>query len=295
MRKCNIKVSMQYKNSIGVRLLIVLNNFFKRPVHPFNLEDEGKKTFAEWEFEQSDRLEKYYYPEFDLLKEIKDKIILDIGAGSGGKTTFYAISGGKRVIGIDTEEEFIIQARKFALSKNVKNIDFIVANAEKMPFQDASFDMCIMNDVFEHVSNPEIVLKEVNRVLKVNGKVLINSPPYFHPYGAHLTDLIGIPYVHLFFPESVLINAYKKLALNTQSPEKRINLRFGLVNNREQITYINKMTIARFEKIIFNQDQLKTILYKLIPLKKSLSYLLKTPFREFFTKMIVYVGEKYLI
>jgi ubiquinone/menaquinone biosynthesis C-methylase UbiE len=283
---------MEYKHSIGVEALIVLNKCFKRPIHPFNLEDEGKETFAEWEFEQSKRLNRYYLPEIDLLKEIQGKTILDIGAGSGGKTTFYALNGAKRLTGIDTEEGFIMQARDFASSKNARNIDFIVANAEAMPFQNASFDMCVMNDVFEHLSKPEVVLQEVNRVLKPHGKVFINSPPYFHPYGAHLTDVIGIPYVHLLFPEPVLINAYKKLALETKSAEKRINLRFGIVDNREQITYINKMTITRFEEILRNQGELKTILYKLIPLKRQGRFLLKTPFREFFTKMLVYAGEK---
>lgn len=285
-------MKMEYKSSIGVDVLIALNTWFKRPVHPFNLEDEGKKTFAEWEFEQSKRLNRYYLPEIDLLKEIQGKTILDIGAGSGGKTTFYALNGAKRLTGIDMEEGFISQARDFASSRNANNIDFIVANAEEMPFHDASFDMCVMNDVFEHLSKPEVVLKEVNRVLKPHGKVFINSPPYFHPYGAHLTDLIGIPYVHLLFPEPVLINAYKKLASETKSAEKRIDLRFGIVDNREQITYINKMTITRFEEIIRNQDRFKAILYKLIPLKNQVGFLLKTSFREFFTKMLVYVGEK---
>ena len=283
---------MEYRNSLGVESLIVLNRCFKRPIHPFNLEDEGKETFAEWEFKQSKRLNRYYLPEIDLLKEIQGKTILDIGAGSGGKTTFYALNGAKRLTGIDTEERFIMQARDFASSKNARNIDFIVANAEEMPFQNASFDMCVMNDVFEHLSKPEVVLKEVNRVLKPNGKVFINSPPYFHPYGAHLTDLIGIPYVHLLFPEPVLINAYKKLALETKSAEKRINLRFGIVDNREQITYINKMTITRFEEILRNQDRFKTILYKLIPLKYQVGFLLKTSLREFFTEMLVYAEEK---
>lgn len=285
-------MKMEYKSSISVEVLIALNKLFKKPVHPFNLEDEGEKTFAEWEFEQSRRLNDYYLPEIDFLKEIQSKTILDIGSGSGGKTTFYALSNAKKIIGIDTEERFIAQAKDFASCKNAKNIDFLVVNAERMPFENDSFDMCIMNDVFEHVSRPETVLKEVNRILRPNGRVFINSPPYFHPYGAHLSDLIGIPYVHLLFPEPVLINAYKKLALKTKSYEKRINLRFGIMENREQITYINKMTISRFEKIIHNQKQLKIVLYKLVPLKKPLGFLLKKPLREFFTRMIVYVGEK---
>jgi ubiquinone/menaquinone biosynthesis C-methylase UbiE len=282
----------KYKNSIGVETLILLNRFFKKPVHPFNLEDEGKKTFAEWGFEKAGRVNNYYLPEIDLFKEIQDKRILDMGAGSGGKTVYYALNGAEHVTGVDINKDFIKQATDFASSKNARNIEFICAGSDKMPFRDNYFDLCIMNDVIEHILNPEAVLSEIIRILKPQGKLFINSPPYFHPYGAHLSDLIGIPYVHLLFPEEVLINAYRRLALNTKSFEKRVNLRFGIVNNKERITYINRMTVSRFEKIMQNQKQLKTMNYKLIPLKDSGRFLLKTPFRELFTRMLVYVGQK---
>ncbi len=277
---------------IRTNLLLFLNGFFKKPIHPFNLEDEGIESFAEWEFKQSEKIPLYYAPEFNLLNEIKDKTVLDIGAGGGGKTVFYALNGAKKVIGIDIEEGFIAEAKQFAEKMHAENTDFRVENAEKTSFKENSFDICVMNDVFEHLSNPEKVLKEVHRILKNGGKVFINSPPYYHPYGAHLSDLIGIPYVHMLFPEPVLINAYKKLAKNTKSYEKRVNLRFGTVNGKEKITYINRMTVKRFEDIIKNRNPFNTALYKLIPLKSSLKFLLKTPLREMFVRMIVYVGVK---
>jgi ubiquinone/menaquinone biosynthesis C-methylase UbiE len=280
------------KMSIGTNLLFFLNKFFKKPVHPFNLEDEGIKTFAEWEFEQSQRIPLYYSPEFNLLEEIEGKTMLDIGAGGGGKSVFYALNGAKKVIGIDIEKGFIAQANEFARNKRAKNVEFLVQNAEETGFADNSFDICVMNDVFEHLANPEKVLSEVYRVLKKRGKIFINSPPYFHPYGAHLSDLIGVPYVHILFPEPVLINAYKELAKSTKSYEKRVNLRFGIINGEEHITYINRMTVKRFERIIKNKNPFKTKLYKLIPLKNSLRFMLKTPLREMFVRMVVYVGER---
>ncbi|HEY9094062.1 MAG TPA: class I SAM-dependent methyltransferase [Candidatus Cryosericum sp.] len=283
---------VQYKDSIGVEALVALNRCFRKPVHPFNLEDEGKETFAEWEFAQSARLPWYYQPEVDLMAELRDRVVLDVGAGGGGKTTFYALNGARHVTGIDTQKDFIEQARAFALSKGAQDIDFVVANAEHLPFADASFDVCVMNDVFEHLSKPEVVLTEVNRVLRPGGKVCINSPPYFHPYGAHLTDVIGIPYVHILFPEPVLINAYKKLALRTPSAGKRIGLRFGMVDGKEHITYINRMTVARFERITRSQLKFRTVLWKLVPLKRQGAVLLRTPLREYWTRMVVYVGEK---
>jgi len=286
------EVTYEPQKSIGVELLLILNKFFKKPTHPFNLEDAGIKTFAEWEFESADRVASYYAPEFDLFKEIQGKRVLDIGAGGGGKSVSYAVRGAKEVVGIDTVEEFIEQAKEFAKEKGVNNCEFVLENAEATHFDADSFDICIMNDVFEHLQNPEKVLQEVHRVLKTGGKVFINSPPYFHPYGAHLSDLIGIPYVHLLFPEPVLINAYKILALDTNSYEKRVNFRFGIVDGKEHITYINKMTIKRFEHILKNDNPFKVMLYKLIPLKKFLTFATKTPLREVSVKTIVFVGEK---
>ncbi len=278
---------------IGVKLLFALNKIFKRPIHPFNLEDAGIKTFAEWEFEQSSKISWYYSPEFNLLCEIAGKAVLDIGAGGGGKSVFYALNGAKKVVGIDIEKDFVKEAKAFAEKKNVCNTEFIVADACNMPFESETFDICVMNDVFEHLSEPEKVLKEVYRILKKGGKVFINSPPYFHPYGAHLSDLIGIPYVHILFPESVLIKAYKELAKNTKSYLKRVNLRFGIVEGKERITYINRMTIKRFEGIIRKENPFETELYKLIPLKTKLAFLTRVPIlREMFVRMIVYVGRK---
>ena len=56
-----------------------------------------------------------------------------------------------------------------------------------------------MNDAMEHVDEPEKVLDECYRILKKDGKVYLNFPPYNHPYGAHLSDAIGMPWVHVFF------------------------------------------------------------------------------------------------
>ena len=81
-------MNMEYKSSIGVEVLIALNKCFKRPIHPFNLEDEGKKTFAEWEFEQSKRLNNYYLPEIDLLKRYRAKPFLISELVVAGKPHF---------------------------------------------------------------------------------------------------------------------------------------------------------------------------------------------------------------
>jgi SAM-dependent methyltransferase len=49
-------------------------------------------------------------------------------------------------------------------------------NGDRFPFEDASFDSAMINQVFEHVFNPDEFLHEVNRILKPGGKLLLTVP-----------------------------------------------------------------------------------------------------------------------
>ena len=56
-----------------------------------------------------------------------------------------------------------------------KNVD-LVADITKLPLAGNQFDIAILTEVIEHLPHPEIVIKEVSRVLKKNGFILITSP-----------------------------------------------------------------------------------------------------------------------
>jgi SAM-dependent methyltransferase len=47
---------------------------------------------------------------------------------------------------------------------------------ERMPFEDRSFDTIISSDVLEHLWNPVEVMKDLARVLRPGGKVILNTP-----------------------------------------------------------------------------------------------------------------------
>ena len=51
-----------------------------------------------------------------------------------------------------------------------------IGSAENLPFANKSFDIVTMLEVIEHLDNPEKALKEIYRVLKRNGKVIISTP-----------------------------------------------------------------------------------------------------------------------
>ena len=170
---------------------------------------------------------------------------------------------------------------------------FKVEDAANMSFSDSSFDTIIMNDAMEHVAEPEKVLNEVYRVLKPGGKLYVNFPPYNHPFGAHLSDVIGIPWVHLFYSDKTLISAYKKLIKGLPDEKDRLSFRISQNENGEEyFSYINKMTIPRFKKYV-SETKFKCDYYAEIPLRKFLKPLSKIKFtKDCFTKMVVAVLSK---
>ena len=61
------------------------------------------------------------------------------------------------------------------LNRELKKADYFY-DGKKFPFGNAEFDSIVTNQVLEHVFNPDEFLSEINRVLKMNGKLLLTVP-----------------------------------------------------------------------------------------------------------------------
>ncbi len=280
--------------TISKNILKSINKLFPLPAHPFNLQNEGKQTYAQWQFERGLETIKFYLPYTTVEEMFKDKVVLDVGCGAAGKSLFYANQGAKTVYGIDPVASYKEEAETLAKEKGLEdNFKFIIGDAGNLPFEDNFFDTIILNDAMEHVDEPEKVLEECYRTLKKGGRVYINFPPYNHPYGAHLSDAIGMPWVHLFFSDATLIETYKDLVKDLPDGEKRINFRIGKDGSgKEYFSYINKMTIKRFNNII-EKTKFKPQYYNEAPLRNVVATLSKLPIlKEYFVKMAVFIGEK---
>ncbi len=281
-------------SKIGEKILMSINPIFPKQVHPFNLQLSKEKTYAEWEYENGEKTIKFYLDKFSEEEMFKDKEVLDFGCGAGGKSVYYATLGAKHVTGIDIVKHYEKDSQEFANKMNLEDkFSFKIADATKLPFDDESFDTAIMNDFMEHVNKPEEALKEALRILKKGGRIYLNFPPYSHPFGAHLSDAINMPWCHKFFSETTCINVYKELVKNLPDGKDRISFRFSKnEDGKEYISYINKMTIKRFNKIIKSLD-IKPYYYKETPFNKLVSPFAKIPcFREILNKNVVCVIQK---
>ncbi len=107
------------------------------------------------------------------MKKNRTTKILEIGCGQGFNTQMLAKNKKNDVIGIDLSKNDIKIAKK-----RYPTVHFEAMNAEKLKFLDNSFDKIYAMDVLEHVDSIQKVAKEISRVLKKKGILVVNIPFY---------------------------------------------------------------------------------------------------------------------
>ena len=126
---------------------------------------------------------KYSY-DFAIRKTIENinttSSALEIGCGTG--IISFGISDYiNKIIAIDISEKMIEVAKNKAVQQNIKNIEFKVADAYQLEYQDCSFDIVLLFNVLHIVKEPDTVLNEVYRVLKPKGVLLTATDCYAEP------------------------------------------------------------------------------------------------------------------
>ncbi len=107
------------------------------------------------------------------LDSIQGQCVLDVGCGNGDEGVFIAMYGAK-VSGFDLSSVGIANAIKLAEANGLADhCDFQVANAMDLPYQDAQFDVVVMNAVLHHLIKYPGVQEEVSRVLKPGGVLYV--------------------------------------------------------------------------------------------------------------------------
>jgi 2-polyprenyl-3-methyl-5-hydroxy-6-metoxy-1,4-benzoquinol methylase len=104
---------------------------------------------------------------------------LDVACGAGEVCMEIARQLGPegRVVGIDLSEAMIQKAKQEA-ARCRQSVQFEVANVYQLPFPDQSFDVVRAERLFQHLEDPEAALREMVRVTRTRGQLLLVDPDY---------------------------------------------------------------------------------------------------------------------
>jgi len=116
-----------------------------------------------------------------LLPELPGLRLLDAGCG-GGEYVRALVARGADALGIECTEEKLASARALPaeLSRRISCGDI-----QSTEFDAARFDAVLLNEVLEHVPDDAAGLREMHRVLRAGGALVVFSPNRLHPFETH--------------------------------------------------------------------------------------------------------------
>lgn len=132
--------------------------------------EEGYDLYARHYDEKREFLDSFErYDLLEMMREVKGKRVLDLGCGTG-RTTASLVKLGAEVCGVDISKEMIAVA-----SKKCRGAEFVVGDSEKLPFEDASFDLVVATFLIVHLKYLQRTFDEVYRVLKPGGTFIVTN------------------------------------------------------------------------------------------------------------------------
>jgi ubiquinone/menaquinone biosynthesis C-methylase UbiE len=143
-------------DEIDSRLTAQTKTRYNRIAPYFNMvEFIAERTFSQWRRQ--------------LLARVRGKV-LDVGVGTGKNFPYYP--KGVDVTGLDIADKMLLRARSRA-DKFGLQVHLMEGDVQSLPFPDNSFDAAIATFVFCSVPDPVLGLKELRRVVKSGGEILL--------------------------------------------------------------------------------------------------------------------------
>ena len=200
------------------------------------------------------------FPNF--LNSIRGMDILDYGCGTGRQAVALASHGARYVLGIDTNGKALGAAQALVRERNLEQQVELSGRFDARCV--GRFDLVISQNSMEHYPDPASALEEMKSALKPNGRVLVTfGPPWFAPYGSHMHFFTKLPWVNLLFSERTVLNVRRHFRQD------------GATRYEEVESGLNKMTVARFERIVSQAGV--SVRYRRYDCVKNLRFLGRIP------------------
>ena len=174
--------------------------------------DRDHPNFEKWKRGRDLYIERGKYLKSIVEKYLvcKDLTILDLGSGEGG--TSIVFSKFNQVISYDLN---LIRLER--QKDNSENYYRINGNALNLSFKKNSFDLIILQDVIEHLPDVNILISEINRVLRPEGIVYISTPNKYSVFNFISDPHWGLPFVSILRRESIrkfFLKIFRKKEIN---------------------------------------------------------------------------------
>jgi SAM-dependent methyltransferase len=152
---------------------------------------------------------------WQYLKSLLDfefKDMIELGAGNCAMIAevyrVFKKSGAANFVAVEPYGE-VKKIKTSLVLDNLSDINIVKGKIEQIKQKDKSFDFVLLMDVLEHVDNPEIAMKEVSRITKKGGNLIISvpNPNYLKFFGKKFNEMIGHK---RFYTKRILQNLVEK-------------------------------------------------------------------------------------
>jgi SAM-dependent methyltransferase len=109
--------------------------------------------------------------------ELRDRRVLDVGCGVGMYTDAF-LRETPNVFGVEIERDRALEAR-------VRTKGVVQVLGEQLPFADETFDVVFSQEVLEHVADDRACVREMARLARPQGYVVIFAPNRLYPFETH--------------------------------------------------------------------------------------------------------------
>jgi SAM-dependent methyltransferase len=289
--------------------------------------DESHPNFLRWKRARELSIERGKFVRSIINQQIKttNLNVLDLGSGEGGTSRVF--SADNFVVSLDlslvklqrqissviskegshpTEKSSTINETRFLSSFEMTEQKLVNASALQLPFSNHSFDLIIIQDVIEHLTNASDFYSEVKRVLKTTGVIYLSTPNKLSIFNFFNDPHFGLPIVTILKRESIkkyFLKHFRKDDYNRTDVAQLFSLNelLNLFKKDYEISLHTKYSVQELfngnKGIVWSEFHLKLIDFcKIIKLDKVLIKIANDKaeiLNKYFTSNFYFVLKKY--